>query len=73
MSGKIEQIRAAHLSARPDPTVNPAWANAEHDIGVLLSEIDRLREALEFYQDGPDSPSLSAVYVEAMQDDGMSF
>lgn len=46
MSGRIEQIRAAHLAARPKPAVNPAWANAEHDIGVLLAEIQRLRTGL---------------------------
>lgn len=42
MSGNVDQIRAAHLAARPDPAANPAWANAEHDIGVLLAEIERL-------------------------------
>lgn len=51
---RIAQIRAAHQSARPNPAVNPAWANAEHDIGVLLATITTLerqlataREALE--------------------------
>lgn len=38
----VDQIRRAHESAKPDPTVNPAWANAENDIGALLAEIDRL-------------------------------
>lgn len=45
MSDRIEQIRRAHASARPNPAANPAWANAENDIGILLAEIDRLRGA----------------------------
>jgi hypothetical protein len=39
---RIEQIRRAHASARPNPAANPAWFHAENDIGVLLNEIDRL-------------------------------
>lgn len=52
MSNRVEQIRAAHIAARPNAAVNPAWANAERDIGVLLAEMTRLRTALEFYRDG---------------------
>ena len=36
---RVEQIRRAHASARPN-TDNPAWMNAEVDIGFLLSYID---------------------------------
>ena len=40
---RIAQIQAAHQSARPNPAANPAWANAEHDIGVLLALITTLK------------------------------
>lgn len=43
MSERIEQIRRAHKSARPNAATNPAWANCHHDCGVLLAEIDRLK------------------------------
>lgn len=36
----VESIRARHEAARPKAGVNPAWANAEHDIGLLLEYID---------------------------------
>lgn len=37
----VEQIQRAHRKATPKPEVNPAWANAERDIGVLLAYIDQ--------------------------------
>lgn len=45
MSDRIEQIRRAHKSAKPNPAANPAWFHAENDIDVLLAEIDRLRDS----------------------------
>ena len=38
----VESIRARHKNARPNPIVNPAWANAERDIGALLDAYDKL-------------------------------
>ena len=35
-------VRARHDSARPHPVENPAWANAEHDIGIMLDAYDTL-------------------------------
>lgn len=43
----VDRIRRSHRAARPNPAENPAWANCHMDCGVLLAEIDRLREALE--------------------------
>jgi hypothetical protein len=40
---EVEGIRARHKSARPKPGIDPAWANAEHDIGLLLKEYDWMR------------------------------
>lgn len=36
----VDAVRARHEAARPKAGVNPAWANAEHDIGLLLEYID---------------------------------
>lgn len=40
---RLEQIRLAHQSARPNAAENPAWANCHADCGVLLAEIERLQ------------------------------
>lgn len=40
----VEGVRARHLACTPDPTVNPAWANAEVDIAILLTCYDALAE-----------------------------
>ena len=45
MIDPIEQIRRAHLSARPK-AANPAWMNTHAQIDVLLVEIDSLRATL---------------------------
>jgi hypothetical protein len=42
MSDRIEQIRRAHKSARPNPNANPSWFHAENEIGILLQHIERL-------------------------------
>jgi hypothetical protein len=39
----VKGIRARHKSATPKPGINPAWANAEVDIGLLLKEYDWMR------------------------------
>lgn len=36
----VLQIKRRHESARPKPAINPSWANAECDIGMLLRYID---------------------------------
>ena len=38
MRQRLEQIKKAHLSARPK-TTNPAWVNCHNDIGFLLDYI----------------------------------
>lgn len=42
MTQSVEQIRRAHLSARPKPE-SPAWQNCHHDLGFVLAEYERLR------------------------------
>lgn len=42
----VDGVRARWLSAHADPTVNPAWANAERDIGLLLQDYDELAAEL---------------------------
>jgi len=39
-----KSIIARHRNARPDPTANPAWANAHHDMARLIA-IDDAYEA----------------------------
>jgi hypothetical protein len=34
----VDGVRARWLGAHADPTINPAWANAERDIGLLLQD-----------------------------------
>jgi len=40
----LDGLIARHKGARPNPTENPAWANCEHDMGVLIAALERLRE-----------------------------
>lgn len=47
----VDRIRRSHLSARPNPSANPAWANCHMNCGVLLAQIERLTEALELFYD----------------------
>jgi hypothetical protein len=76
---RIEQIRRAHKSARPNPAANPAWANAENDIGVLLDRIDELerRLATQSVVTTQVTPSLATCQrckdtrVVEVDDDGM--
>jgi hypothetical protein len=42
----VEGVRARWMSAHADPTINPAWANAERDIGLLLQDYDALAAEL---------------------------
>lgn len=42
----VEGVRARWLGAHADPTINPAWANAERDIGLLLQDYDALAAEL---------------------------
>jgi hypothetical protein len=48
---EIESIRARHQGAKPDPTANPAWANAEVDIGRLLAAYDAQTIELATYKE----------------------
>lgn len=43
---RVEQIRAAHKSAKPKDS-NPAWKNCEMDIGWLLQYIDSIQPNME--------------------------
>lgn len=47
MNTVVESIRARHKNAQPSPSINPAWANAEKDLSMLLREYDVLAQALE--------------------------
>ena len=40
----VEGVRARYLACTPDPTANPAWANAEVDIAILLECYNALAE-----------------------------
>jgi len=39
---RLLQIRRAHAFARPNASVNPAWANTHGDLSYALAVIDRL-------------------------------
>jgi len=42
----VDRIRRSHRAARPNPAENPAWANCHMDCGILLEEIEALREKI---------------------------
>jgi hypothetical protein len=44
---RVEQIRAAHKSARPNPSVNPSWFNCYKDAEFLLAKIDALQAQVD--------------------------
>ena len=46
MNEAVEGIRRRHAGARPNPTENPAWANSELDLGLLLGHYDALAAQL---------------------------
>ncbi len=41
---RLEEIRRAHASARPN-TSNPAWWNCHRDLSVALKAVDQAAEA----------------------------
>jgi hypothetical protein len=73
-AAEVEGVRRRHLSAKPDPCVNPAWANAEVDISILLACYDALaeccimaREALAALTDSPAPSSDSRSGVDRVE------
>ncbi len=72
----IEGIRARHKSARPDATVNPAWANAEVDLNAMLCVYDSIAADLAQAQTRiaslerryMDLGELAARYKEALRE-----
>lgn len=46
----VERIQRSHRHARPNPAENPAWANCHMDCGILLNEIERLRDGIRGLQ-----------------------
>lgn len=48
----VDRIRRSWRHAKPNPAENPAWANTHMDVGVLLTEIDRLRGILSLAEEG---------------------
>lgn len=44
MKKEVERIRKAHASARPK-SVNPAWQNTHHGLGVVLEYITAIEAA----------------------------
>lgn len=44
---EVERIRGRWLGGRPRPEQNPSWWHSHQDAGVLLGEVDRLRESYD--------------------------
>jgi hypothetical protein len=52
---RLEQIKRAHASARPNPVENPAFFHTHNDLTYVLRELERLRETLTLIaRDNPE-------------------
>lgn len=69
MSGP-KQIKAAYKSANPPSAAsNPAWANAYHDIGVLLAHIEAQEARIQELEDALAPVMSMVMWTDNSKDD----